>query len=213
MPIDGPTEATAAECIKLVKDLRQAHIAYQEWREWDDKQSSADAPADAAGAEQFFLELKSTNNKVCELFGVMTVRRDAIKSIAGPLMDFAALDRTAYPGLQLMINGFTKDQYDAPEYVAALNDLDVIRRRLKTNQQNHKPGDELDDPDAISKAIGIFSTNPDLSDREVARRAGIPSSSKLTRSLQYQRVKQTFVANLPPRGTKNAKTREVEATD
>jgi len=67
------------------------------------------------------------------------------------------------------------------------------------------------DPDDISKAIGIFSNDPNLSDREVARRAGIRHPSKLTRSQPYQRVKKTFAASPPPRGSKDGKTRHVEA--
>ena len=67
------------------------------------------------------------------------------------------------------------------------------------------------DPDDISKAIGIFSNDPNLSDREVARRAGIKHASKLTRSQRYRRVKETFAASPPPRGSKDGKTRHVEA--
>ena len=67
------------------------------------------------------------------------------------------------------------------------------------------------DPDAISKAIGIFSGEPTLTDREVCRRAGIKHPSTLTRSTRYQRVKETFAASTPPKGSKNAKTGDVEA--
>jgi hypothetical protein len=62
-----------------------------------------------------------------------------------------------------------------------------------------QPKTRIDD---IAKAIGIFSNNPHMSDREVARRAGMKSSSRLSRSEAYKRVKRAFAADRPAMGSK-----------
>lgn len=87
------------------------------------------------------------------------------------------------------------------------NDRDKLHLLSEANESTGEV-----DHDDISKAIGIYTADTSLSDREVAKRAGIRHSSKLTRSDRYQRVKRTFAEGLPPRGIKDGNG-NIEAFD
>jgi hypothetical protein len=168
-----------------------------EYREVRDKMRDA-AAREREGAMNWFVRARA---KVGELRTVaIALMPDVVKS--------TKLLRDGAPALPL-------EWADEAAFMGDLVDIEFAAIGLRAGNAAPAASAAISagvkpDPDDISKAIGIFSSDSELSDREVARRAGIKHASKLTRSKRYQRVKETFAAAPPPRGGKDGKTGDME---
>jgi len=67
-------------------------------------------------------------------------------------------------------------------------------------------------PDPVDTAIGLLTRHPEWSDRKIAEAAGC-NPWTLSRSDRYKAVRRVFVGELPPRGSKDGETGEIESFD